>query len=289
MGRLVVASLQVLLCINDGSDDWKSFYHQGNARRSFLWRTSPSPRHWARRIWAHLSDRGRSITNLSRVIQISVYSSYSCIATSKFCLTVLPYQSSKQMAINVMSEVFRKFSGLYASLTVYELQTPDSELSYVLNDCGLRLQRSQTFSWGSSEPSAFTRNLLFFVGISTVPCLQLHWHTVCSFLRCCAKGIVPARGSPIFLGGFILQVALCKQARNRWPELLRLPWTIAKTRTSRYPAKTSCESWHVDLGNIDYELFPTGFLCTVHCLFFIFFGTMSGFWIPCQTIVQVLL
>ena len=146
MGRLVVASLQVLLCINDGSDDWKSFYHQGNARRSFLWRTSPSPRHWARRIWAHLSDRGRSITNLSRVIQISVYSSYSCIATSKFCLTVLPYQSSKQMAINVMSEVFRKFSGLYAPLTVHELQTPKSELSYVLNNCGLRLQRSQPFS-----------------------------------------------------------------------------------------------------------------------------------------------
>ena len=42
--------------------------------------------------------------------------------------------------------VFRKFSGLYASLTVYELQTPNSELSYVLNDCGLRLQRSQPFS-----------------------------------------------------------------------------------------------------------------------------------------------
>ena len=66
--------------------------------------------------------------------------------TSKFCLTVLPYQSSKQMAINVMSEVFRKFSGLYAPLTVYELQTPNSELSYVLNNCGLRLQRSQPFS-----------------------------------------------------------------------------------------------------------------------------------------------
>ena len=36
--------------------------------------------------------------------------------TSKLCFTVLPYRSSKQMAINVLSVVFRKFSGLYASL-----------------------------------------------------------------------------------------------------------------------------------------------------------------------------
>ena len=69
--------------------------------------------------------------------------------------------------------VFRKFSGLYASLTVYELQTPNSELSYVLNDCGLRLQRSQPFS---RSCSAFWERMVvswpFFWHSQTIVCIE---------------------------------------------------------------------------------------------------------------------
>ena len=121
----------------------------------FIWRTLPAPRRWARRIWAQLTRHQKRSELMSVAPYHKLILSYPDFSlatralqwlTSKLCFTVLPYRSSKQMAINVLSVVFRKFSGLYASLTVYELQTPDSELSYVLNDCGLRLQRSQPFS-----------------------------------------------------------------------------------------------------------------------------------------------
>ena len=81
---------------------------------------------------------------VARVLLFTLIKIFSLIVLEIFALVALGvFMALLRMAYLV---VFRKFSGLYASLTIYELQTTNSELSYVLNDCGLRLQRSQPFS-----------------------------------------------------------------------------------------------------------------------------------------------
>ena len=89
----------------------------------FIWRTLPAPRRWTRRIWAQLTrhqTRSESMPVAPYHKLILSYPDFSLAIhalqwlTSKLCLTLLPYRSSKQMAINVLSVVFRKFSGSFA-------------------------------------------------------------------------------------------------------------------------------------------------------------------------------